>query len=172
MSEDDDLKTVTDVMDEWGATLPANHAGRILLAALCAMEEGELAHRALEGPEDPVHPVWHSILTLGTTADGALRYFLYPAARTVDDLRDRDTLLAAIEALPEAQMTVEEALRNAGDVSKTLAMAYYGRLAEDGTKLLGLAWHPGLTYQDAVGQLKLAIRYVRESEANAAKGGS
>lgn len=171
MKDDDDLKSVADAMAEWASLLPMNHPGRTLLAAIAAMESGDLAHLALVGPEDPEGAVWLALLTLGTTADGGLKFFLYPAATTGDEIRDRDTLLEAIASRAERATTPEETLASVPEPSTTLAFAYYG-VQRDGAKLLGIAWNRDLTLERAVGDLKLVVRCIREREAEVAKGGS
>ncbi len=171
MSNDDELTSVADAMKSWDEHLPPNHSGRTLLAALHALEHGELANHTIEGPEDAQSVIWLSLLSLGTVENGTLKYIIYPAAETGDDLRHRDTLIAAIISRPEPIVTRVQALTDAPPPGTTVAFAYYG-VDQDGTNVVGIAWHPDVTFESAVGQLKLAVEYVREHEAEAATGGS
>ncbi|WKZ29054.1 MAG: hypothetical protein QY323_06035 [Patescibacteria group bacterium] len=169
--DDDDLKTVSEAMEEWETQLPMNHGGRTLLKALSDLESDELDHRTLEGAEEAERQVFDCLLTLGTTADGRLRYFIYPAANTTEELRIRDVLLDALAARPERSATADEALAAVPEPLTTLVFAYCSTL-DDGTRRIGIAWQRDQTFAQAVGHLKLLVQFIREQEDEAAKGGS
>lgn len=171
MTDDADLKPVSEAMAEWDQLLPLNHGGRTLLKALTDMDSDILDHRAIEGPEETGSPFWRSLFTIGTTADGALRFFLYPAPNNGEELQDRDTLLRAILSQPGKPTTPEEARASVPEPATTLVFAYYGE-RKDGVKLIGVAWKRDISFAKAIGHLKLAIRFIREKEAEAMKGGS
>ncbi len=169
--KDDDLKTVSEAMKEWDAQLPMYHGGRTLLKALSDMESGELEQRTLAGPDTTERHVFECLLTLGTTADGKFKYFVYPAANTAHDLHVRDALFDTIAARTEKPATPEEALAAVPAPSTTLVFAFYST-QDDGTTHIGAAWHRDQTFEQAIGHLKLLVRFIREQEAEAAKGGS
>ncbi len=171
MPKDDEFTSVADAMKTWDENLPPNHSGRTLLAALHALENNELAFLSIEGPEDAESVIWLSLLSLGTVENGTLKYIIYPAAETGEDLRNRDTLIAAIVSRPEPIALHKEALANAPPPCTTITFAYYG-VDQDGVNVVGIAWHPDVSFESAVGQLKLAVTYVRERESEAATGGS
>ncbi len=168
--DDDDLKSVSEAMAEWDNLLPPNHGGRTLVAGLHALESGELEHAPLEGSDETVGATWLSILSLGTVANGALKYFIYPAAETNEDLLHRDTLLTAIEDRPESESDPMAVVAETVPPSTTLALAYFGLY--QGARAIGVAWNRRYDRRTAIGRLKLVIRRIRENEAAAAKGGS
>lgn len=172
MSEDDDdegLKTVSEATNIWEKLLPPNHSGRIMLKALHELENNELERRMFDETERGKAALWRALLTVGTTSDGVLRYFLFPAASNVVEIAIRDALLKKIASQPIEAIAPDTNLATALGPSTTLAFAFYGE-RDDGEAFFGVAWRRGFTYEQAVGYLKQAIVLIRKSEANAAKG--